>query len=329
MSDRSAPLRIVLLAGGVGGARMAVGLSAEPRVGQLTVIANVGDDDWFHGLRVCPDIDTITYTLAGLVNREQGWGLAGDTAGALATLRTLGSEDTWMSLGDRDIGLHIFRSHRLRQGHPLSSITRAAAHALGVSAAILPATDSEVPTIVSTAEGRLRFQQWFVERRAKPAVASLEYAGAGQAMPAPGVREAIACADLIVIAPSNPLLSIHPMLAIPGMRTALAAASASIVAVSPLLRGAAVKGPLAALAADLHFPPGNLGIARMYDGLVDAMVIDHGDAADQAGISGAIGVPVLCAHTLIADAASATRLASTLISWAGTRRGEPLARARS
>ncbi len=289
MHDRRTPPKTVLLAGGVGGARMASGLAAVLPASHLTVVVNVGDDDDFHGLRVCPDLDTVLYTLAGRIDRAKGWGVAQDSTQALDTLKLLGAADTWMTLGDADLGLHIHRSLRLSRGQALSRITAEVARAFGVGVRVLPASDDAIATRVTTAEGTLRFQQWFVQRRCATPVTGLAYAGADTARPAPGVAQALAEADVIVFAPSNPLLSIRPMLAIAALAQALRASRAARIVVSPLIGGKAVKGPLDRLLRELGHPPGNAAIADFYAGWADLAVIDHGDAQD---------LPLFAAHGL-------------------------------
>lgn len=305
--------RVVLLAGGVGGARMALGLNAVLPAGALTVVANIGDDERFYGLNVCPDLDTLLYTLGGVVSRSQGWGVEADTTRALDTLARLGAP-AWMKLGDADFGLHIYRTWRLAQGARLTTVMADAARQMGLTARLLPASDDPVPTEVETESGWFSFQQWFVQQRAEPAVRSLRYRGADNARLTPDVAQAIAAADLILIAPSNPLLSIEPMLALRGMRTALLDAPAIRVAVSPLINGKAVKGPLARMLSDLRLPSGNAGIAGRYAGLIDGMVIDASDQGDAAALQER-GLAVLSAATLIPELAPSAALARQVLAW--------------
>lgn len=310
MSERE--LKVVLLAGGVGGARMARGLVGSLPPGSLSVIVNIGDDEHFHGLTVCPDLDTVTYTLGKLVHAQQGWGVAGDTANALGMLRKLGAVDTWMNLGDADLGLHLFRAQRLASGETLTAITSHITQALNVQAAIVPASDDLAPTLVDTDQGMMRFQQWFVQHRARPPVRALRYLTEG-ARVSPAAAAALAEADLLVIAPSNPLLSIHPMLALPGFSEALAKTRAKRIAVSPLIGGKAVKGPLDQLLANLGAGSGNEAIARLYGGLLDGIVIDEADEQDISVVKAA-GVPqVHVAATRIGDRQKATKLARTVL----------------
>lgn len=270
-------VRVTLLAGGVGGAKMAEGLAALDGV-TLTIIGNIADDDAFHGLWVSPDIDTVTYTLADLIDRKQGWGVADEGLRALGVLETLG-EPTWMTLGDKDFGLHIYRTMRRARGDRPSDIARDVAKAFGVIPSIVLPTDDRVQTRLATDLGELSFQEYFVREQCKPEVSSIWFEGAVDAKPTPESLDALAGADLIVVAPSNPLVSIDPILAIPGLHDAVVNASASVVAVSPLIAGKTVKGPAARMMASLGLDVSALGVARHYQGLVDHLVIDTQDAA--------------------------------------------------
>ena len=280
-----------MLAGGVGGARFAAGLVQVLPPEQVAVIVNVGDDFTHFGLHISPDLDTVCYTLAGRENPDTGWGRADETWHALATVAELGGP-TWFRLGDRDLGLHLERTRRLQAGQRLSAITRAVCRAWGVRAQVLPVTDDPVPTRVRTAEhGWLDFQDYFVRRQCAPRVQDFEFVGAAQARPAPGVLEALAAAEAVLIAPSNPWVSIGPMLAIPGVREALA--SKTVVAVSPLIGGRAVKGPAAKMYAEMGIEPSALAVARHYQGLVHGLVVDAADAALAPRITAATGQAVL------------------------------------
>jgi len=280
-----------VLAGGVGGARFAAGLVQVLPPEQVAVIVNVGDDFTHFGLHISPDLDTVCYTLAGRENPDTGWGRADETWHALATVAELGGP-TWFRLGDRDLGLHLERTRRLQAGQRLSVITRAVCRAWGVRAQVLPVTDDPVPTRVRTAEhGWLDFQDYFVRRQCAPRVQDFEFVGAAQARPAPGVLEALAAAEAVLIAPSNPWVSIGPMLAIPGVREALA--SKTVVAVSPLIGGRAVKGPAAKMYAEMGIEPSALAVARHYQGLVHGLVVDAADAALAPRITAATGQAVL------------------------------------
>jgi LPPG:FO 2-phospho-L-lactate transferase len=318
--------RVVLLAGGVGGARMAEGLARALPKGALTVIANVGDDEEFYGLRVCPDIDTLLYTLSDRIDRTQGWGVADDAVRALDTLRDLGAP-TWMKLGDADFGLHIWRSWQLAQGATLSDITAEAAARFSALATILPATDDRLRTKLRTGDGWMDFQAWFVGKRCAPEVAELRYEGADRARPSAPALEAIAGADLVVVAPSNPLLSIEPILAVEGLRAAVASATAPCIGVSPLIGGKAVKGPLARLLADLDIDATSHAVARRYAGLLNAFVVDSGDAADARALE-EDGLKVLATDILMGGPEGAERLAREVLAFAAAvlskrERGSP------
>ncbi|NML32356.1 2-phospho-L-lactate transferase [Paraburkholderia antibiotica] len=327
MRERIKDTRVVLLAGGVGGARMAVGLNAVLEPGSLGIVANIGDDEDFYGLRICPDLDTLLYTLSGKVDPRQGWGVRDDATRALDVLGELGAP-VWMKLGDADMGLHIWRSWRLSLGERLSDVMAAAAARFGVEAELLPVCDSPVPTEIVCDEGTLRFQQWFVGRRAAPAVREVRYREARNRVVTPDALRAIERADLVVIAPSNPLLSIEPMLALGGLREALRASTAPCVAVSPLIGGKAVKGPLDRMLDDMGLPGGNAGVAQRYAGLLDGLVIHADDAVDCAALRER-GLAVLCAGTRIASREASAELAGALLAWArdDLRGGRPADRA--
>ncbi len=275
---------IVALSGGIGGAKLALGLSRVLPPGQLTIIANVGDDFEHLGLAISPDIDTLAYTLAGLDNAELGWGRRDETWSFMDTLAALGGE-TWFRLGDRDLALHTERTRRLRGGETLSGVTADVCRRLGVAARILPATDDPVRTRLHTDEGWMDFQPWFVGRRAEPAVRELAFVGADRARLLPAVLNALEGADAVVICPSNPFISIEPMLAIPGLEEALRATPAPVVAVSPIIGGRAVKGPTAKMMAELGMEPGARAVAELYDGLLDAYVADLVDAGTLDGLT--------------------------------------------
>ena len=269
--------KVLALAGGVGGAKLALGLSRVLSPEQLVICVNTGDDDCFHGLHVSPDLDTVMYTLAGLSNPDGGWGLAGDTFGGLDMLGRYGAE-TWFNLGDRDLATHIRRTQLLRQGATLSEVTDHLARRLGVAHSIVPMSDDPVRTVLDTDQGRMSMQQYFVRRRAEPAALRIGYEGAQEARVSPGVAEALDNASLIVLCPSNPYLSIGPILAVSGMRERLERASARRVAVSPIVGGAAVKGPTAKIMAELGGEVSCVGAARQYLGICDTFVIDEVDA---------------------------------------------------
>jgi LPPG:FO 2-phospho-L-lactate transferase len=301
---------IVALSGGVGSARFLAGLLevVDPR--EVVVVGNTGDDDWFHGLRVCPDLDSVTYTLAGANNPETGWGLAGETFATLGALGRYGVP-TWFNIGDRDFATHLYRTQRLRDGAPLSQVTGEITRAWGLDFALLPMTDDEVATVVtaSTPGGPVDFalEEWFVRERCVPPVLAVRYDGASTAVPAPGVLDAIARADAVVIAPANPILSIAPILAVPGIRDAVAA-HPRVVGISNLIAGSAVKGPADRMLADLGIEASCVGVAAGYRDLCDAFVIDHEDAGRAAEVE-ALGVRTVVTETLMTDRTVAASLA--------------------
>lgn len=268
------PLNIVALAGGVGGAKLADGLAQVLRPNELTVVVNTGDDFEHLGLRISPDLDTVMYTLAGIANLETGWGQADETWGFLGALERLGG-DTWFRIGDRDLATHVERTRRLRAGEPLSQVTQRLCEALGVRHRVLPMTDGHVRTMVRTAEGELEFQEYFVHRRCEPAVSGFRFDGAEMARPAPGVTESLARAELVVVCPSNPWVSIDPILAVPGMAEAVS--GRPVVAVSPIVGGLAVKGPAAKMFCELGVQPSALAVAERCASWVSGLVIDSED----------------------------------------------------
>lgn len=297
-------MKVVELSGGVGGARLARGFAGLLDT-ELTVIVNVGDDDTIHGLHVAADIDTVLYTLAGMEGPE-GWGRAGDTFAFNEELARFGVDNRFR-LGDRDLALIVSRTSQLGEGRRLSEVTADHARSLGVEASVVPATDDPLRTQVRLDSGWTAFQEYFVIRQNRDAVHEVAYRGADAAVPAPGVLEAIAAADLVVIAPSNPPLSIWPILAVPGVRDAVAA-HPRVVAVSPLFGGKALKGPADRVMATLGLPPGNQGVAQAYDGLVDLLVVDTGDAD---GI--VAGPETVALDTRITNPDAAVRFAATMV----------------
>lgn len=268
------------LCGGVGGAKLALGLSHLLPGDNLTLIVNTGDDFNHLGLHISPDLDTVMYTLAGLSNAMQGWGRAGESWAFMNALRQLGGED-WFQLGDMDLATHVERTHRLAAGETLSQVTRKLYAALGVGARVLPMSDDRVATIIHTPDGPLAFQHYFVRDKCAPAVTGFSFAGSEQATPAPGVLQALADPglDCIVLCPSNPFVSIDPILALPGMRAALEAAMAPILAVSPIVGGRAIKGPTAKMMQELGVPLTALAVAEHYSGVLDGFILDETDAA--------------------------------------------------
>lgn len=275
-------MKIVVLTGGVGGAKLVLGLAHALPPEDVTAIVNTGDDFVHLGLHISPDIDTLLYTLSGRANRAQGWGRENESWGFMASLRELGGED-WFQLGDGDLALHVLRTMRLAKGDSLSAVTRAFASAWSIGVNILPMSDQPVSTELQTDVGLLDFQHYFVRERCNPAVRSIRFRGADEALAAPGVVSAIAQADAVLIAPSNPFLSVDPLLAIPEIRAALAECTAPIVAVSPLVGGAAVKGPTAKLMQELGLAVDNDNIAQHYAGVIDALLVHDDDPAPMDG----------------------------------------------
>ncbi len=277
-------MKVVVLTGGVGGAKLVLGLSQILPPTDLTAIVNTGDDFRHIGLHVSPDIDTLLYTLSGKANAAQGWGREGESWSFMAALRELGGED-WFQLGDGDLALHVLRSNRLSAGVPLSAITADFARAWGIGATVIPMSDDPVRTVLETDIGTLEFQRYFVERRCAPKVGAIRFVGADVAVPAPGVQAAFETAEAILIAPSNPFLSVDPLIAVPGVAAALAARRCPAVAVSPIVGGEAVKGPTAKLMGELGLEVSNHSIAAHYDGLIDGLLVHEGDDAPDAGIA--------------------------------------------
>ncbi|HET9613641.1 MAG TPA: 2-phospho-L-lactate transferase [Candidatus Limnocylindrales bacterium] len=312
---------VVALAGGVGGAKLAEGLQAV--VGEsLTVIVNTADDTERHGLLVCADHDTVMYTLAGLENPEQGWGLAGDSWTVMAALERLG-EPGWFRLGDQDLATHIVRTERIRRGERLTAVCRELQQRLGVRAAVLPMTDDPVRTQVRTADGWLDFQDYFVRLRQAPDVEEVRFVGVATARPTDEVIAALQAADAIVIAPSNPIVSVGPILAVPGIREAIAAARerrVPVAAVSGIVGGTALKGPADRMLATLGHDPTALGVARIYAPLIDTFVLDEVDAPLTQAVE-ALGVRPVVADTIMTDDASRARLARVVLAAVERRDG--------
>ena len=288
---------IVVLSGGTGGAKFAEGLKQVVRPDELIFIVNTGDDLLWWGLPVSPDLDSITYALAGLLSRERGWGVESDTFHCLEAMSRLGAPD-WFRVGDRDLALHVTRAQLLSQGLTFSEATKELASRLGVAARILPMSDDRVETRVETPQGELRFEEYFVRERHQVTVTCVRFIGAAQAQPAPGVLEAIETADAILLAPSNPITSIGPILAVPGIREALRATTAPVSAVSPIVGGAAVSGPAAALMELQGFPATAEGVARAYSDFLDVLIVDSRDAAEMDQIE-ALGIRALTTNTIM------------------------------
>jgi LPPG:FO 2-phospho-L-lactate transferase len=279
----------------------------------VRVIGNIGDDLEVFGLHVSPDLDTLLYTLGGVADEERGWGRARETWNALETASGLGAE-VWFQLGDKDLGLHLARAEALRRGEPLSAVTARLARALGIQARILPATDERLRTWISTEEGELPFQEWFVRRRHEPEALAVRFEGAETAKPAPGVLDALAEADLIAIAPSNPFVSIGPILAVEEIRSAIAARTVPAVAVSPLIGGRAVKGPADRMLERLAGGTGPAQVTSCYKGLIDALVYDEADGEVE------LDVRPIVTQTLMTDAASRRRVAEAALEAAAALR---------
>lgn len=269
---------IVTLAGGVGAARFLEGLVQVAPPDQVVAVVNTGDDITLHGLSISPDLDIVTYTLAGIVEESQGWGIRGDTYNTLEMLKRLGADD-WFLLGDRDLATHIRRTELLRAGSTLSEVADLIRRELGVAVRVLPMSDDPVATFIRTPAGVMHFENYLVERRAQDEPLGVIFQGSEAARPAPGVLDAIAQAEAVLIAPSNPIVSVGTILSVPGVRAALAATPAPVVAVSPIVGGAAIKGPAAPLMRALGFEVSAYGVALCYRDLLDALVIDNADAA--------------------------------------------------
>ena len=302
-------MRVTLLAGGTGGTKLAHGFAMLPQV-ELTVVANVGDDTEVHGLLVCPDLDALCYTLAGLLDTDRGWGLRGDTHTAQAMWERL-REPTWFTVGDADLATHAARTRRLREdGATLTEVAGEMAAALGITARVLPATDERWRTILDTDEGPLAFQEYFVRRRQEPEVRAVRFDG--DARPTAAVMDAIAAADLLVIGPSNPIVSIGPVLALPGVRDALIAAPAPVVAVSPIVAGRALKGPADRMLTSLGHESSAVGVARLYAGLVERFVLDEADRSLAPDIA-ATGMDAEILPTVMRDDVGRRALAAAVI----------------
>jgi LPPG:FO 2-phospho-L-lactate transferase len=300
-------MRIVALSGGVGGARLLDGLAQALPPGDLTAIVNTGDDFVHLGMYVSPDIDTVMYSLSGLADEARGWGLAGETFAGLSMVKRYGAPD-WFALGDRDLATHLLRTEALRAGVTLSAVTARLCAALGIPHAVLPMADAPCRTLIETAsEGTLPFQEWFVKRRTEPAVRAVRFEGTSE--PAAGVIRAIDACDVVVIGPSNPYVSVDPILSLDGVRDAIA--RKPTVALSPIVGGAAVKGPLATMIRDLTGEDASAGaVVRHYKGLVRAIVVEHGDEATVSGI------PVLGAATVMRSRSDRVVLARQMLAFA-------------
>ncbi len=303
---------IAVISGGVGAARFLSGLMQVVEPQEITAIGNVGDDIELHQLHVSPDLDTVTYTLAGAINPDTGWGLIDESWHAMEALDRYGGV-TWFNLGDRDLGTHLYRSGRLAEGAMLSEVTAEITRAWGLEINLLPATNDRLRTMISVAgEGEISFQEYFVHRQHDVPVTGIRFDGAAESSPAPGVLEAVAAAEIVVIAPSNPLVSIDPVLAVPGVRDAVIAARHRTVAISPIVAGAALKGPADRLMRDLGHVPTVVGVSEIYAELASTLVIDEADAALAEGVEAA-GQRCIVAPTIMSDPAAARALGQTVL----------------
>ncbi len=310
-------LKITALAGGVGASKLLLGLYEvmDPRA--LTIIANTGDDIVLHGLKISPDLDIVTYTLAGVVDRAKGWGIRGDTFHALKRLVAYGRPG-WFNLGDRDLATHIHRTVLLAGGKTLSQVAESIRMALGVKSRILPMSDRPIPTIIDSSEGTLHFQEYLVKRRAEPHVRGIRFDGANSARPAPGVLEAIVDADRILICPSNPLISIGPILAVPGVREQLRAHKEDVIAVSPIVGGRSLKGPSDKMLGQLGHQTSAFGVAKLYADFCGTFVIDRVDSK-QADSIRALGMRVAVLPTVMRTRAQKRKLARDILKLDRTR----------
>jgi LPPG:FO 2-phospho-L-lactate transferase len=302
---------VTALAGGVGASKLLLGLQdiMDPR--DLTVIVNTGDDITLHGLKISPDLDIVTYTLAGIVDEARGWGYRGETFHALKRLAAFGCS-SWFNLGDRDLATHIHRSAMLAEGKSLSYVAEAIRLALGVKARVLPMCDQPVPTIIATAEGELHFQEYLVKRHAEPVVRGICFDGVDNARPAKGVLEAIRGAERILICPSNPLISIGPILAVPGIREAMRARKESVTAVCPIVDGKSLKGPSDKMLAELGHEPSAIGVAKLYADFTGTFVIDPADKTHTEAIR-KLGMKVEVVPTVMKTRAQKRKLARSLL----------------
>ncbi len=302
---------ILALSGGVGGAKLVQGLAAHLPADRLAVVVNTADDFEHLGLYISPDVDTVMYTLAGLASKERGWGLADETWHALEMLGRYGAE-TWFRLGDRDLATHILRTHALRQGRPLSEVTAELCRRLGVGVQVIPMTDDRVSTYIETPMGWLHFQEYFVREGCKPPVRGLQIRGLETATPSPAFRQALAEAEAVILTPSNPVVSLGPILGLPGVREALRTSRATRVAVTPLIGGEAVKGPTVPLMRAMGWTPTAAGVARLYADFLDVFVLDERDAVLRPEIE-ALGLRVHVTDTLMRSDADKVRLAGEVL----------------
>lgn len=303
--------KITALGGGVGASKLLLGLYEEMDPAGLTIVVNTGDDIVLHGLKISPDLDIVTYTLAGSVDPEKGWGIRGETFHALKRLAAYGRAD-WFNLGDRDLATHIHRSALIEEGKTLSEAAESIRVALGVKARILPMSDDPVPTVIESNEGSMHFQEYLVKRRAEPIVKGIQFRGMGAARPAPGVLEAIAEAERMIICPSNPLISIGPILAVPGVREQLQARKKDVFAVCPIVAGKSLKGPSDRMLAQLGYEATALGVAKLYADFTGTFVVDPEDKVAAKSIS-TLGMKVVILPTVMKTLSQKRKLARALL----------------
>jgi LPPG:FO 2-phospho-L-lactate transferase len=304
---------IAALTGGTGGAKLIEGLASVLDPAELTIICNTGDDAIFHGLYVAPDIDTIMYALAGLIDAERGWGIGGESFVVLQQLEKLG-EQTWFNLGDKDLATHIVRTKLLGQGRKLAQIVDRIRRALGVTSKILPMSDDRIETRVTTRQGEMSFQEFFVKERWTPEVLAVDFAGVAQSRPAPGVLEAIRDAEGIIVCPSNPITSLGPILAVPGLRAALKETAARIIGVSPMIGATAISGPAHKLMLASGREPSASGVAKGYDDFLDAFLIAEEDSGLVQQIE-SLQIEVVCTNIQMPTRAEKQRLAREVLAW--------------
>ena len=304
-------MKIAALAGGVGASKLLLGLNRAMDPLQLTIIVNTGDDVVLHGLAISPDLDIVTYTLAGVVNPQTGWGLCDETFHTLDQLALYG-RPSWFRLGDRDLATHIHRTTMLREGATLSQVAESIAQAFGVKAKILPMTDQAVPTMIETEQGRLNFQEYLVQKRAEPIIREISFDGIESACPAPGVIESFERADGVIICPSNPLISIGPILAVPTLRETLRARRKDVVAVCPIVGGKSLKGPSDRMMSQLGFDVSAFGVARMYQDVCATFIIDPADADESTRIE-SLGMKVSLCPTVMQSLEDKVRLARQVL----------------
>lgn len=312
-------MKITALAGGVGASKFLTGLervlSAKERE-ELTIIVNTGDDIEMFGLHVAPDLDIVTYTLAGVVNQSTGWGMAGETFECLERLLSYLGEERWFNLGDRDLATHIFRTMQLRAGASLTTVADRIRRSFGLPMRILPMTDLYTPTTIITPDGPLHFQEYLIRRRTEPRVEGIRFENIAAATPAPGVIESIAEADAVIICPSNPLISIGPILAVPGIRQALRVTNATVLAISPIVGGTSLKGPSDRMLRDLGMEVSATQVARLYADMLDRYLLDESDAAEAEAVRG-LGLAARTAPTIMRGDEEKVALARLVLDWLG------------